>query len=520
MLETPIAQPPMSGAQSAPSGSARCAAAGGAAGFSSHLQEALEPAAPEAVPNATSVVPEANPSKMAEADTLPSILTDASGLMGVVVALGPQDMAGLSPMPIATPILPSVLPSADAAISGTIPKLTGVPADAGQPLVPALSAEVPPTPRLEAAVTPGGPSQATPPGSVAFTAKQDQVLPIVAETPEAKSGVIAAGQAPSPLAPPAGLMPPNMAAEAQPNMAAAAQRVELAAAAEKVELAAQQASPASVLDQQELLAAAPLMAQLTRRDGSTPASLAAKVALSVTDLATEGTKPTDPSILLARAIAAATTAREVGQEPAQMAMAEPALRITAQEAKLAAPKLVVGEPQSELPQSQTPVLPAPDTAPRQVDNAPLPSQATRDAAPPPPTRQLAPVLVSMALGRGDDTLTIALDPVELGRVEVSISQGKEAGQVRIVAERPETLALLQRDQRELDRALSQAGLGDLGRSISFSLASDHGRQQQQGGGQEKGKHNFGLVLGADGDRPLAPMPLPSRASTSLIDLAV
>ena len=148
-------------------------------------------------------------------------------------------------------------------------------------------------------------------------------------------------------------------------------------------------------------------------------------------------------------------------------------------------------------------------------------QAARDAAPPPPpTRQLAPVVVSMALGRGDESLTIALDPGELGLVEVSISQGKEAGQIRIVAERPETLALLQRDQRELDRALSQAGLGDLGRSIAFSLASDQGRQREQGGGQDKGKRSVGLVLGADGDRLIAPVPVQQRLSTSLIDLAV
>jgi Meckel syndrome type 1 protein len=137
-----------------------------------------------------------------------------------------------------------------------------------------------------------------------------------------------------------------------------------------------------------------------------------------------------------------------------------------------------------------------------------------------PARQLAPVVVSLALGRGDEAVTIALDPVELGRVEVSIGQGKEAGQIRIVAERPETLALLQRDQRELDRALNQAGLGDMARSMSFSLASDQGRQQQYGA-QEKGQRRASFTIGGvEGEGAMPSLPAPLRNATSLIDIAV
>ena len=155
-------------------------------------------------------------------------------------------------------------------------------------------------------------------------------------------------------------------------------------------------------------------------------------------------------------------------------------------------------------------------------DAPMQSAAARELpAPPPPVRQLAPVLVSLALGGGNEALTITLDPGELGRVEVSIGQGKDAGQVRIIAERPETLALLQRDQRELDRALNQAGLGDMARSLSFSLASDQGRQQHQHAAQD-GAHRFAaLTSGQEAERALIPpMPAPPRASTSLVDLAV
>ena len=163
---------------------------------------------------------------------------------------------------------------------------------------------------------------------------------------------------------------------------------------------------------------------------------------------------------------------------------------------------------------------APPDGMLQRTDAPLPSTAAREAPAPPPARQLAPVVVSLALGRGDEALTISLDPGELGRVEVSIGQGKEAGQVRIVAERPETLALLQRDQRDLDRALNQAGLGDMARSMSFSLASDQGRQQQQGSAHEKGNRASMIVGGLDGGRATPAMQVPSRNATSLIDIAV
>ena len=152
-------------------------------------------------------------------------------------------------------------------------------------------------------------------------------------------------------------------------------------------------------------------------------------------------------------------------------------------------------------------------------DAPAPGSVAREL-PAPPARQLAPVVVSLALGRGDEALTIALDPGELGRVEVSIGQGKEAGQVRIVAERPETLALLQRDQRDLDRALNQAGLGDMARSLSFSLASDQGRQQHNGSAHERGHRASMIVSGLDGDRAMPVLPGPTRNATSLIDIAV
>ncbi|MEN9500395.1 MAG: hypothetical protein RIS83_2215 [Pseudomonadota bacterium] len=146
---------------------------------------------------------------------------------------------------------------------------------------------------------------------------------------------------------------------------------------------------------------------------------------------------------------------------------------------------------------------------------------TREAAPSAPAHQVMPAVVSLALRGDDNALTVALNPVELGKVEISIAQTKEAAEVRIIAERPETLALLQRDARELDRALQQAGLGDMARSLSFSLASQEGRREQGGAWQG---HAAGRTTAPSDDAPKhqnTALPLPAlRASTSLLDIAI
>ena len=56
-------------------------------------------------------------------------------------------------------------------------------------------------------------------------------------------------------------------------------------------------------------------------------------------------------------------------------------------------------------------------------------------------------------------MVINLKPVELGSVEVKLDFGADGRvQASIMAERPETLEMLQKDQRTLERALNDAGL--------------------------------------------------------------
>ena len=264
--------------------------------------------------------------------------------------------------------------------------------------------------------------------------------------------------------------------------------------------------------------AAQQMAAPTILNGSPTNSLARRMPAPPGDGHGEVAKAGSAAALLERALATTGVAAEI----TALLAAEPTetpWRLAMQEAPQATAPKPAAETRGDTLPFQAHVALQPEAAAARIEAA-APQAAGRDAPAPPPARQLAPVIVSLALGRGDEALTIALDPGELGRVEVSIGQGKEAGQLRIVAERADTLALLQRDQRELDRALNQAGLGDMARSLSFSLASDQGRQQQQGMTQERANRPSTAATGTEDTRPIASPPAPRRSATSLIDIAV
>ncbi len=94
--------------------------------------------------------------------------------------------------------------------------------------------------------------------------------------------------------------------------------------------------------------------------------------------------------------------------------------------------------------------------------------------------------LSKAVQNGIDRLSIRLDPAELGRVDVKLEIGHDGRAIALVAaERPETLELLQRDARALERALQQAGLETDAGSLSFSLSQG----DQQGGALADGSEN-------------------------------
>ncbi len=80
------------------------------------------------------------------------------------------------------------------------------------------------------------------------------------------------------------------------------------------------------------------------------------------------------------------------------------------------------------------------------------------------------VTIQRAAARGDDRIRIRLHPAELGQVDVRLKVGAD-GIVRamVQVDRPETLDLMQRDARGLERALQDAGLKTDSGSLSFNL---------------------------------------------------
>lgn len=86
-------------------------------------------------------------------------------------------------------------------------------------------------------------------------------------------------------------------------------------------------------------------------------------------------------------------------------------------------------------------------------------------------------------GDGNTRFQIRLDPIELGKIDVRLDIDA-SGRVtaRLTVEKPETLDMMQRDQKGLERALQQAGLDGAKTSLEFSL-----KQNPFSGGNQQGR---------------------------------
>ncbi|WP_375451424.1 flagellar hook-length control protein FliK [uncultured Devosia sp.] len=82
---------------------------------------------------------------------------------------------------------------------------------------------------------------------------------------------------------------------------------------------------------------------------------------------------------------------------------------------------------------------------------------------------------------GNSRFQMRLDPPELGKIDVRLDIDR-SGQVtaRLTVEKAETLDLMQRDQRGLEKALQQAGLDSAKTNLEFSLKQNSSGQQGQG----------------------------------------
>jgi flagellar hook-length control protein FliK len=119
-----------------------------------------------------------------------------------------------------------------------------------------------------------------------------------------------------------------------------------------------------------------------------------------------------------------------------------------------------------------------------------------------PVHALA-VTIAARASTGSTRFDIRLDPPELGRIEVQMTLDRE-GRVKskMVVEKQETLELLQRDQRNLERTLAQAGLETSEGGIEFSL-KDQGTDSRQGDGDRQNRTWQAAVEDPDATATLA-----------------
>jgi flagellar hook-length control protein FliK len=108
-----------------------------------------------------------------------------------------------------------------------------------------------------------------------------------------------------------------------------------------------------------------------------------------------------------------------------------------------------------------------------------PFVAPTRSSPPPPALQLG-LQIAAAAPHRVERMVVQLEPPDLGRVEVRLAFSRDNHvSAQIAADRPETLAVLQRDSHALERGLQQAGLQLDNKGLNFSLRQEQ-RQQEQG----------------------------------------
>ncbi|MCC7015712.1 MAG: flagellar hook-length control protein FliK [Rhodospirillales bacterium] len=119
------------------------------------------------------------------------------------------------------------------------------------------------------------------------------------------------------------------------------------------------------------------------------------------------------------------------------------------------------------------------------------------------------VTIQKAIKDGTDRITIQLRPAELGRIDVRIEvAGDGRTLVHVAADRSDTLDLLQRDARDLARALQDAGLrADTG-SLQFSLreqTAEHRERRARG----SAANSAGALNGVAAEPETAPVWTPT-----------
>lgn len=124
--------------------------------------------------------------------------------------------------------------------------------------------------------------------------------------------------------------------------------------------------------------------------------------------------------------------------------------------------------------------------------AAMTSGQTQAGQPHPATQLVAATMTRAGKEGVADTMTLQLDPPELGTVNIRLEFGKDKTvKAHLTVEKAETYLMLQRDGMALERALQNAGLDANSNSISFELAQGGTGDDFRNDGQGGGERNFG-----------------------------
>ncbi|AMJ60923.1 flagellar hook-length control protein FliK [Bosea sp. PAMC 26642] len=138
---------------------------------------------------------------------------------------------------------------------------------------------------------------------------------------------------------------------------------------------------------------------------------------------------------------------------------------------------------------------------------------------------VVPIEIGLRALAGSRSFDIRLDPAELGRIDVNLDiSDKGEVNARLVVDRVETLHLLQRDSRTLERAFEQAGLkpSDAGVDIALRDPSDQSGFRQSRQDQEASRQARAGSDAGEADPVILAQPATVRRLVRLggVDLSI
>lgn len=225
-------------------------------------------------------------------------------------------------------------------------------------------------------------------------------------------------------------------------------------------------------------------------------------------------------------VKAAETPAAAGQatQPAQSDEAAPANGAPQTAAPLSPQAILAAGPQTlTRPEAPRTELDATAQASAQAQAEAAAKSASETSRPTP--LHIVPVEIGARVLAGNKRFDIRLDPAELGRVDVSLEiSDKGDVSARLTVDRVETLHMLQRDARTLERAFEQAGLkpSDGGVEISLRDPSDQSGSRQQQRQDEEGPRTRRAWVETTEESALVAETVPLRRAGRLggVDLSV